>query len=74
MPIQDSEPLFLFTQKFARGQLKIICAIKEHPKMAQSDIAALVGAGKITVQNAIVRFKEMGILIRHGSNKTSRWR
>ena len=51
-------------------EFKILKAIKEHPKMAQPEIAARLGIGKTTVQNAIVRFKKMGILIRRGFNKT----
>ncbi len=54
-------------------EFKILKAIKEHPKMAQPEIAARVGVGKTTVQNAIVRFKKMGILIRRGSNKAGCW-
>ena len=41
--------------------------------MAQPQIAALVGVGKTTVQNAIVKCKKIGILVRRGSNKSGYW-
>ena len=54
-------------------EFKILKAIKTHPKMAQPEIATRVGVGKTTVQNTIVRFKKMGILVRRGSNKAGYW-
>ena len=67
------KPVDKLVDILSETELKVFSAIKEHPKMAQPEIAALVGVGKTTVQNAIVKFKKMGILTRRGSNKTGYW-
>lgn len=67
------KPVDKLVDILSETELKVFSAIKEHPKMAQPEIAALVGVGKTTVQNVIVKFKKMGILTRRGSNKTGYW-
>lgn len=52
---------------------EILKAIKKYPGMTQPQIAKKVGVGKTTVQNAIVKFKQLGLIERRGSNKRGYW-
>ena len=42
--------------------------------MSQPEIASLLGMGKTTIQNAIVKFKKLNLIERIGSNKTGYWK
>ncbi len=52
---------------------KIFEAIKRNPRLSQPMIASKVGVGKTTVQNTIVKLKELGVIKHVGSNKTGHW-
>ena len=67
------KPIDKLVDILSETEFEIFNAIKEHPKMAQPQIAALVGVGKTTVQNAIAKCKKIGILVRRGSNKSGFW-
>ena len=57
----------------SKTELAIYEAIAANPRMAQPEIAKLVGVGKTTVQSAISKLKQLGAIARHDSNKTGYW-
>lgn len=60
--------------KFSKSELKIVHAIKENPRMSQIEIAKQTNTGKTTVQNTIVKLKQLSLIKRIGSNKNGYWK
>ena len=59
--------------KLNKTEIKIFYAIKENPKMSQIEIANITNTSKTTVQNTIVKLKQLSLIKRVGSNKTGYW-
>lgn len=60
--------------KLTNNEIIILKSIKNNPRMSQPEIASLLGIGKTTIQNAIVKFKKLNLIKRVGSNKTGHWK
>lgn len=60
--------------KLTNNEIIILKSIKNNPRMSKPGIASLLGMGKTTIQNAIVKFKKLNLIERVGSNKTGYWK
>ena len=60
--------------KLSKIDLLILKTIKENPYLSQPKIAEKCEIGKTTVQNTIIKLKELKIIERVGSNKTGYWK
>ena len=63
----------ILVDKLNKIEIKIFHAIKENPKMSQIEIANITKTSKTTVQNTIVKLKQLSLIKRVGSNKTGYW-
>lgn len=60
--------------KLTNNEIIILKKIKDNPRISQLEIASLLGIGKTTIQNAIVKFKKLNLIERVGSNKKGYWK
>lgn len=67
-------PIDKLVDKLTNNEIIILKKIKDNPRMSQPEIASLLGMGKTTIQNAIVKFKKLNLIERIGSNKTGYWK
>lgn len=67
-------PIDKLVDKLTNNEIIILKKIKENPRKSQPEIASLLGMGKTTIQNAIVKFKKINLIERIGSNKTGYWK
>lgn len=58
----------------SKTERMVLNCIISNPRMSQIEIGNKLLLGKTTIQNAIVRFKKMNLIIRVGSNKTGYWK
>ncbi len=53
---------------------KIVSAIRQNPNITRTDLASYLKFGTSTIDRAIRKLKEAGVLTRIGSNKTGYWK
>ena len=58
----------------SKTERMVLDCIISNPRMSQIEIGNKLSLGKTTIQNAIVKFKKMNLIIRVGSNKTGYWK
>lgn len=67
------DPVDKLVDKLSKTEKRILKALEKHPDFSQAKIVELTGVGKTTVQTAIAKFKELGFVVRAGSNKDGHW-
>ena len=53
---------------------KILSAIHDKEKVTKAQLSDIIGQGKTSVDNNINKLRNLGLLIREGSDKAGRWR
>ena len=56
--------------KLTNNAIIILKKVEDNLWISKLEIASLLGMGKTTTQNAIVKFKKLNLIERIGSNKT----
>ena len=63
----------ILVDKLSKTEMIVFNAIKENPYLSQLELAIKCDVGKTTIQNVIIRLKELNYIKRVGSNKTGYW-
>jgi predicted HTH transcriptional regulator len=61
------------TSQINATQKKILNLLLDNPKMTGASLATAIGISKRNIEINIRKLKEIGLLIRHGSNKGGYW-
>ena len=59
--------------KLSKTEKIVFDAIKDNPHLSQPELAIRCNVGKTTIQNVIIKLKELNLIERVGSNKTGYW-
>ena len=59
--------------KLSKTEKIVFDAIKDNPHLSQPELAKRCNVGKTTIQNVIIKLKELNLIDRVGSNKTGYW-
>ena len=59
--------------KLSKTEKIVFDAIKDNPRLSQPELAIRCNVGKTTIQNVIIKLKELNLIERVGSNKTGYW-
>ena len=59
--------------KLSKTEKIVFDAIKDNPHLSQPELAIRCNVGKTTIQNVIIKLKELDLIERVGSNKTGYW-
>lgn len=74
----ESEPIDKLSDKLVdkltKTEIRILDLICMASHLSQPEIASQLGVGKTTIQNAIIHFKQLGIIERIGANKNGYWK
>ena len=70
LPADDEE----FGVKFGVNEKKVLQLLASNPELSVGDIAERVGLSKRGVEKQIKKFRDLGIIIREGSDKTGYWK
>lgn len=63
-----------FGVKFGVNEKKVLQLLASNPELSVGDIAERVGLSKRGVEKQIKKFRDLGIIIREGSDKTGYWK
>ncbi len=63
-----------FGVKFGVNEKKVLQLLASNPELSVGDIAEMVGLSKRGVEKQIKKFRDLGIIIREGSDKTGYWK
>ncbi len=63
-----------FGVKFGVNEKKVLQLLSSNPELSVGDIAERVGLSKRGVEKQIKKFRNLGIIIREGSDKTGYWK
>ena len=63
-----------FGVKFGVNEKKVLQLLSSNPELSVGDIAEMVGLSKRGVEKQIKKFRDLGIIIREGSDKTGYWK
>ena len=63
-----------FGVKFGVNEKKVLQLLASNPELSVGDIAEMVGLSKRGVEKQIKKFRNLGIIIREGSDKTGYWK
>ena len=66
--------IYKLIDKLTNNAIIILKKVEENLWISKLEIASLLGMGKTTIQNAIVKFKKLNLIERIGSNKTGYWK
>ena len=66
--------IYKLVDKLTNNAIIILKKVEENLWISKLEIASLLGMGKTTIQNAIVKFKKLNLIERIGSNKTGYWK
>ena len=66
--------IYKLVDKLTNNAIIILKKVEENLWISKLEIASLLGMGKTTTQNAIVKFKKLNLIERIGSNKTGYWK
>ncbi len=69
----DNEPYENIAKSLSNKENDILKSMRSNPNLTQPEIAKLTKTSKTTVQSAIRKFKEVGLIKRRGSNKKGSW-
>lgn len=72
-PIVFDKWLESWSNMLTENQKDILKAIYKDNKITKPKLSALIGIGKTTIDNNLVKLKELGILHREGSDKYGQW-
>lgn len=59
--------------KLSKTEKIVFDAIKDNPHLSQPELAIRCNVGKTTIQNVIIKLKELNLIERVESNKTGYW-
>ena len=62
-----------FGVKFGANEKKVLLLLNDSPGLSASEIAEQVGISKRGVEKQMKKFRELGVITRHGSNKNGLW-
>lgn len=62
-----------FGAKFGANEKKVLLLLNDSPGLSASEIAEQVGISKRGVEKQMKKFRELGVITRHGSNKNGLW-
>ena len=51
----------------------MLLAIRDEEKITKAQLSDIIGQGKTSVDNNINKLRNLGLLIREGSDKSGRW-
>ena len=74
LPADDEEFGVKFGVKFGVNEKKVLQLLASNPELSVGDIAERVGLSKRGVEKQIKKFRDLGIIIREGSDKTGYWK
>lgn len=74
LPADDEEFGVKFGVKFGVNEKKVLQLLSSNPELSVGDIAERVGLSKRGVEKQIKKFRDLGIIIRKGSDKTGYWK
>ena len=74
LPADDEEFGVKFGVKFGVNEKKVLQLLSSNPELSVGDIAERVGLSKRGVEKQIKKFRDLGIIIREGSDKTGYWK
>ena len=74
LPADDEEFGVKFGVKFGVNEKKVLQLLASNPELSVGDIAERVGLSKRGVEKQIKKFRNLGIIIREGSDKTGYWK
>ena len=74
LPADDEEFGVKFGVKFGVNEKKVLQLLASNPVLSVGDIAERVGLSKRGVEKQIKKFRDLGIIIREGSDKTGYWK
>lgn len=74
LPADDEEFGVKFGVKFGVNEKKVLQLLSSNPELSVGDIAERVGLSKRGVEKQIKKFRNLGIIIREGSDKTGYWK
>lgn len=60
--------------KLTNNEIIILKKVEDNLWISKLEITSLLGMGKTTIQNAIVKFKKLNLIERVGSNKIGYWK
>ena len=66
--------IYKLVNKLTNNAIIILKKVEDNLWISKLKIASLLGMGKTTTQNAIVKFKKLNLIERIGSNKTEYWK
>ena len=66
--------IYKLVDKLTNNEIIILKKVEDNLWISKLEIASLLGMGKTTIQNAIVKFKKLNLIERIGSNKTGYWK
>ena len=62
-----------FGVKFGVNERKVLLLLASNPSFSAENIAAQIGLTKRGVEKQLKKFRDLGIITRHGSDKTGHW-
>ena len=62
-----------FGVKFGVNERKVLLLLASNPSLSAENIAAQIGLTKRGVEKQLKKFRDLGIITRHGSDKTGHW-
>ena len=74
LPADDEEFGVKFGVKFGVNEKKVLQLLASNPELSVGNIAERVGLSKRGVEKQIKKFRDLGIIIREGSDKTGYWK
>ena len=66
--------IYKLVDKLTNNAIIILKKVEDNLWISKLEISSLLGMGKTTTQNAIVKFKKLDLIERIGSNKTEYWK
>jgi len=66
--------IYKLVDKLTNNAIIILKKVEDNLWIFKLEIASLLGMGKTTTQNLIVKFKKLNLIGRIGSNKTEYWK
>ena len=66
--------IYKLVDKLTNNAIIILKKVEDNLWISKLEIASLLGMGKTTTQNAIVKFKKLNLIERISSNKTEYWK